>query len=227
MIEKITIMLSSTISDMEADRDAIEKLFEKYPFVELVGAKPIQKSVASNPYAHTLNLAENCDFYILLLGERYGFEIRPGVSATEAEFDRVVKTNPTKVLVFKKTSVSAEAKQLKFINKVGGYFKGFWFSEYEYTHMLQEIVEESFLALLKERASIGKKLSYVDHFVRLAVQRLPTQDALVYYSVTKDIVDLTYEVHGTSHTMQFDRSAINRDFWGCISYLEEQFTHWA
>jgi hypothetical protein len=227
MTEQIKIMLSSTISDMGADRDAIVKLFEKYPFVKLVGAKPIQQSVAYNPYLHTLNLAENCDFYILLLGERYGYEIRPGVSATEAEFDQVVKTNPSKVLVFKNTSVSPEVKQLKFINKVGDYFKGFWISEYAQTHKLQELVEESFLELLKERASIGKKLSNVDHFVRLAIQRFPTQDALVYYSVTKDIVDLTYEVHGTSHTVQFDRSAINRDFWGCISNLVEQFTHWA
>ncbi len=226
MTEKITIMLSSTISDMEADRDAIVKVFEKYPFVELVGAKPIQKSVASNPYAHTLSLAENCDFYILLLGERYGFEIRPGVSATEVEFDQVIKINPTKVLVFKNTSVSPEPKQLNFIKKVGDYHKGFWFSEYAYTHTLQEIVEEGFLALLKERASIGQKLSYVDHFVRLAIQRYPAQDASVYYSVTKDMVDLSYEFHGTSHTLQFDRSAINKDFWGCISYLEEQFSHW-
>ncbi|OAI23338.1 hypothetical protein A1356_17720 [Methylomonas koyamae] len=93
--------------------------------------------------------------------------------------------------------------------------------------MLQGIVEESFLALLKERASIGRKLSYVDHFVRLAIQRYPAQDALVYYSVTKDIVDLTYEFHGVIHTVQFDRWAINKDFWGCISNLEEQFSQWA
>lgn len=227
MAEKITIMLSSTILDMETDRDAIVKMFKKYPFVELVGAKPIQKSVPSNPYAYTLNLAESCDFYILLLGERYGFEIRQGVSATEAEFDQAVKTNPTKVLVFKNTSVSPEQKQLKFINKVGDYYKGFWISEYAYTDILQEVVEESFLALLKEKASIGKKLSYVDHFLRLAIQRYPVQDASVYYSVNKDFVDLTYEVHGISHTVQFDRKAINKDFWGCISFLEEQFAHWA
>ena len=226
MTEKIKIMLSSTISDMKADRDAILKVFEKYPFVELVGANPIQKSVASNPFIHTLNLAESCDFYILLLGKRYGYELDIGVSATEAEFDRAIKSNPTKVLVFKNISVSPEPKQETFIQKVGDYYKGYWISDYEYTHTLQDIVEESFLELLKERASIGKKMSYVDHFVRLAIQRYPTHDASVYYSVTKDFVDFTYEFHGKNHTLQFDRSRINKDFWGCISELEAKFSSW-
>jgi hypothetical protein len=226
MTEKITIMLSSTISDMEADRDAIKRVFEKYPFVELVGAKPIQKSFASNPFIHTLNLAENCDFYILMLGERYGFEIPSGVSATEAEFDQAVKVNPTKVLVFRKTSVSPEPKQENFIKKVGDYSKGYWISDYEYTHTLQDLVEDSFLQLLKERASIGKKMSYVEHFVRLAIQRYPTSDASVYYSVTKEYVQLTYEFHGKSKIIQFDRSRINKDFWGCISHLEHKINTW-
>ena len=226
MTEKITIMLSSTISDMGADRDAITQVFRKYPFVELVGADPLQKSYASNPHLHTLDLAENCDFYILLLGERYGYEIRPGLSATEAEFDRAVKSNPTKVLVFKNISVTPDTKQQKFIERVGDYYKGYWISDYEYTHTLLDIVEKSFLALLKERASIGKKMSYIDHFVRLAIQRHPTQDALVYYSVTKDFIQFTYEFHGKTYYLQFDRTKINTSFWSCISELESHFATW-
>ena len=220
-------MLSSTITDMSADRDAVVKLFERYPFVELIGANPIQKSYASNPYSNTLDMAEACDFYILLLGERYGYEIRPGLSATEAEFDRAYQTNPTKILVFKNISKQPELKQQTFINKVGDYCKGYWISTYNYTHDLQGLVDESFLGLLKERALIGPKLSYVDHFVRLVVQRRPNQDAVVYYNVSKDIVELTYEVYGKSHIVQFSRDRINTDFWGCVSELEKQFSSWA
>lgn len=226
MTEKITVMLSSTISDMKADRDAIMQLFSKYPFIELVGVNPIQKSYASNPSIHTLDLAECCDFYILLLGGRYGFEIRPGLSATEAEFDRAIRSNPTKVLVFKNISITPDVNQEKFIRKVGDYYKGYWISDYEYTHTLQEIVERSFLALMKERASIGKKMSYIDHFVRMAIQRYPTQDASVYYSVTKDFVQFTYEFHGKNYCLQIDKSEINTNFWGCISKLEKQFSKW-
>lgn len=211
---------------MPADRDAVLKLFEKYPFVEIVGAKPVQKSYSANPYTNTLDMAESCDFYILLLGARYGYEIRPGVSATEAEFDRAYQSNPTKILVFKNSSNQPELKQDVFINKVGDYYKGYWVSEYEYSHDLQSLVEESFLHLLKERASIGPRLSYVDHFLRLAVQRRPTQDALVYYSVNKDIVELNYEWGTKSHIIQFKRERINSDFWGCISELEKQFATW-
>jgi len=226
MTEKITIMLSSTISDMPADRDAIIRLFNKYPFIEIIGANPIQQSHASNPFITTLNFAESCDFYILLLGERYGYEIRAGVSATEAEFERAVQSNPTKLLIFKNTSAPPEKKQENFINKVGNYYNGFWISDYQYTHELQEIVENSFLELLKERASLGKKLSYIDHFIRLAIQRLPTQDATVYYSTTQDYVELIYEFHSKSHVLQFSRSEININFWSCISELENQFATW-
>jgi hypothetical protein len=226
MTEKITIMLSSTISDMKAERDAIMQLFSKYPFVKLLGTDPIQKSYPSNPHIQTLELAESCDFYILLLGKRYGFEIKEGLSATEAEFDRAVKSNPTKVLVFRNISISPDTKQKKFIKKVGDYYKGYWISDFEYTHTLQEIVEKSFLALLKDRASIGKKISYIDHFVRMAIQRFPTQDATVHYSVTKDFVQFTYELYGKIHCHQFDRLRISTNFWGCISELEDQFAKW-
>ncbi|MEC4748575.1 DUF4062 domain-containing protein [Methylomicrobium sp. Wu6] len=226
MNENIKIMLSSTISDMAADRDAVMKVFSKYHFVEITGAKPIQQSYAINPYTNTLKFAEECDFYILLLGERYGYEIRQGTSATEAEFDRAVKINPTKVLVFKNTSVIPEPKQEIFIKKVGDYYKGYWISDYEFTHDLQDLVENSFLNLLKDRASIGKNLTYVDHFVRIASQRRPTQDTVVYYEVTKDGAELTYELHGKSHTVHFSRAEINRDFWGCLSKLDQQFNDW-
>lgn len=226
MSERIKLMLSSTINDMHADRDAVTKLFEKYPFVEVVGAKPIQKSYAANPYSNTLDMAESCDFYILLLGARYGYEIRSGLSATEAEFDRAYQSNPTKILVFKNNSTSPDEEQERFIKKVGDYYKGYWISDYEYSHDLQGLVEDSFLSLLKERASIGPRLSYVDHFLRLSVQRRPTQDALVFYSVNKSIVELNYEWNNKSHIIQFKRDRINSDFWGCISELEKQFATW-
>lgn len=220
-------MLSSTIKDMPSDRDAVVKLFDSYPFVELIGANPIQRSPSANPFTHTLDMAETCDFYILLLGERYGMELNSGVSATEAEFDRAYQSNPTKILVFRNTLKEPEEKQKKFLKKVGDYYKGYWISAYEYSHDLQALVEEAFLDLLKERASIGPKLSYVDHFVRMAVQRRPNHDALVYYSVNKEMVELDYEFYGKSHTIQFGRARINADFWGCISELEAKFATWS
>ncbi len=226
MNENIKIMLSSTIADMTADRDAVMKVFSNYPFVEITGAKPVQQSYANNPYTNTLKFAEECDFYILLLGERYGYEIRAGTSATEAEFDRAVQTNPTKVLVFQNISATPEPKQKTFIKKVGDYYKGYWISEYKFTHDLQHLVENSFLTLLKERASVGKNLTYIDHFIRIASQRRPTQDTVVYYEVTKDGAELTYELHGKSHTVHFYRSEINRDFWGCLSDLDQKFNDW-
>lgn len=226
MSDKLTIMLSSTISDMPADRDAIVKLFDKYPFINILGANPIQKSYASNPYLATLKMAEECDFYILLLGSRYGYEIRNDTSATEAEFDKAYATDPTKILVFKNISEQFEPKQQKFIEKVGDYYKGFWITDYKYSHELQDIVEESFLDLLKDRASIGKKLSYIDRFTMLAIQRKPTQDTLLSYSIDQHRVELTYILNNEKKIIQFMRKRVNSDFWGCISELENKFAEW-
>ncbi|WP_067101481.1 DUF4062 domain-containing protein [Marinomonas atlantica] len=226
MSDKIKIMLSSTIQDMKAERDAVVKLFGKYPFVEVVGAYPIQEACASNPYLHTLRMAESCDFYILLLGERYGFELDTGVSATEAEFDQAYKSNPTKVLVFQGAEVTPEEKQQEFIKKVGDYYKGYWISKYQFSHDLQDVIEKSFLKLLKERASLGENLSYVDHFLRLVLPRRPNPDASVFYSVNHESVELKYEWGEDSHHINFMRSKINSDFWGCISELEKQFSKW-
>lgn len=145
MAENIKIMLSSTITDMLADRDAIIRLFERYPFVELIGANPIQKSYPTSPYTNTLDMAKSCDFYFLMLGSRYGYEIRPNISPTEAEFDHAYQANPTKILVFKNISNPPEPKQETFIKKVGNYFKGYWISEYTYTHDLQNLVEDPLL----------------------------------------------------------------------------------
>jgi hypothetical protein len=171
-------------------------------------------------------MAEACDFYILLLGARYGHEIASGISATEAEFDRAVQVNPTKILVFRNSSVAPEPKQKKFITKVSDYYKGYWVAEYQNTLDLQNLVNDSFLSLLKERAAIGSRLMHVDHFIRLAIQRRPVSDAVVYYSVTCDNIELTYECYGCTHHIQFTRARVSSDFWGSVSELETQFRKW-
>ena len=227
VVDQITVMLSSTIENLFAERDAVIKAFEQFPFIEIIGAKPMHKvSSATSPYLHTLNLAKSCDFYILVLEERYGIEIHEGMSAVEAEFDAAYQDNPTKVLIFQKEDITPEEKQKKFITKVGDYHKGFWITKYKYPYDLKDLVTYSFLALLKDRASIGYRLNYFDHFVRIAIQRQPSPEATVNYSVKEDLIELSYKVFGNNYVVHFNKSQIYSDFWGCVAELENLFSEW-
>lgn len=227
MPDTIKIMLSSTIKDMVAERDAVIKEFAKYPFVELIGAEPIEGvSQAVSPYIATLDMARSCDFYLLMLGERYGYEIRKNTSATEAEFDEAYKENPTKILVFKKNGITPEKKQKKFIDKVGDYYHGYWISKFTYTHDLQCLVGNTFLEMLRQRASIGYRLNYFDHFIRIAIQRIPYPDTKILYSVKEAEIELIYNFFGKDHIIHFAKDEVHSDFWGCISTLEKKFVEW-
>lgn len=226
-MDKIKVMISSTVTDLQAERDAVEHVFRKYNFVELVGAGNLNTSAtASNSLTHTLALAKTCDLYILILGGRFGWELESGKSATEIEYDTAIKHDPTKVLIFLKEGIEVEDKQLRFINRVSDYFGGYWRTPFKYSHELNIKVESSFLNWLKERAGIGKELSYVDHFVRIAIQSKPVPDAVVQYRVTLNDVQFDYDFFGSTRNITFDRTRIYRDFWGCISELNQTFIRW-
>ncbi len=228
MPDKIKIMISSTIKDLIADRDAVKKCFDnQYPFVELIGAEPVDNGTTSgSPFIKTLDMANDCHFFILLLGDRYGYEIREGTSATEAEFDAAYRSDPTKILIFKKIGNEPDVKQKQFINKVGDYYKGFWVTNYQYTHDLQEIVNTSFLSLLKERAAIGTNLNYLDHFIRIAKQRIPSPEIKNDYSVRDQTVEFIYHFPKNDRIVHFEKEQIYNDFWGCIAKLEHLFHDW-
>jgi Domain of unknown function (DUF4062) len=98
----IRVMVSSTVKDLAAEQDAIDKCLGKISFVELVGVDPFNEAaIALSSHATTLKLARDCHLYVLVLGGRYGWE-PPGAggSATELEYDEAIRQDPTKVLVF-------------------------------------------------------------------------------------------------------------------------------
>lgn len=227
-MEKIKVMISSTVSDLEAERDAAQKVFKEIPLVELVGADPLNNTAFSgNSRFVTAGMAKECDLYILILGNRFGYDVGNGKSATEIEFDMALRDDPTKILVFKKDySEDPELKQKIFIDKVSSYYNGYWRTSFKHTHDLQTFINNSFSTWLKERASIGTGLTYLDHFVRLARQTLPEPNAQVYYKVTENDVELEYVFFKQSHEIHFTRQQIYANFWGCFNELYNQFDRW-
>lgn len=227
-LEKIKVMVSSTVSELLGERDAIQRAFASNNIVELVGAQPLNDAaISGHSKGVTRAMARECDLYILILGYKFGMDVGNGKSATEIEFDEAYRDDPTKILVFlKENEEPLEPDQKKFINRVCDYYSGYWRPTFKYTHELQDLVLDSFSRWLKERASLGHDLNYLDHFVRLAKQLKPEPTAQVYYQVAKNYVELQYEFFGKTYVLHFDRSDIYSDFWGCLSSMYDQFEVW-
>lgn len=225
-MEQISIMVSSTMKDLQGERDAILTVFEHNEYVRLIGAAPYANTSRTFSSAfNTLEMAKTCDLYLLILGNQFGSVRRDGRSATEAEYDAAYHDDPTKILVFRKDDGSPlDPEQSKFISRVCDYQSGYWRTTFQYTHQLQSLVKESFMLWLKERASIGKSLTYVDHFIRLAVNRKPVSDATVLYAVKDNYIDIEYRFLNRHISVQFEKETIYRDFWGCLYKLDEQLS---
>jgi hypothetical protein len=225
-MEKISVMLSSTVHDLEADRDAVLNILWEIDFFNFLGAHPMKYASNKSPYATIIQLAENCDLMLLLLGGNYGYQSENKKSATEIEFDSAFRKDPTKILVFRKQLEKIDDDQKKFIEKVSSYRSGYWFVNYRYTHELQKIVKNAVFGWLKERAAIGKNLTYYDHFIRLAVQRKLTDETSVSYCVNEDFVEFRYRIFNKTYVLQFDKSQIHSDFWECIMKIDNTFEEW-
>ena len=109
-----------------------------------------------------------------------------------------------------------------FINRVCDYYNGYWRTTFEHTYQLQELVMNSFVAWLKERASLGNSMTYLDHFIRFAVQKKPEPNAQVYYSVKESYVEMEYHFMGKVKVMHYNKEQIYNNFWGCLYDLDNR-----
>lgn len=116
------IFISSLISDFEefrsAARDAVRQLGHEPVMAEDFGAQPASPQVAC------LTGLRQSALVILLLGERYGWAQRSGLSATHEEYREAKGSRP--VIAFVQEGVTPEPQQRAFINEVQGWEKGFF-----------------------------------------------------------------------------------------------------
>ncbi|WP_100444015.1 DUF4062 domain-containing protein [Glycomyces xiaoerkulensis] len=223
----IDVMLSSTVDDLLEDRSAVVEALEPTRLVGLLGIAPVDgPSYGASAYVATLEMAVECDLYILLLGHRYGFVSDRGLSATELEYLAAYEDDPTKILIFRKLVKDVEPRQAEFIQRVGEYHRGYYIREYEDASQLRGLAGASFAQWIEERAAIGRKLDYFDHFIRLAVRKSPFPSVRPLYVVEDDYIELKYRFLSKSYTIHFDKAHIYNDFWGSIAMLESRFEEW-
>lgn len=89
---KPNIFISSTVKDLPNEREAAKRAVEKLP------ANPVMSEFTMNavdkPSVQAcIDEVKKADFYILILGGRYGWELENGISITELEYDTAYKEN--------------------------------------------------------------------------------------------------------------------------------------
>lgn len=228
MQRKISIMISSVNKGLEAERDALKDVFSRFEFVELIGSAPFNNTALSGSSAYsTIQMAKQCDIYLLILSNNFGCEIIGGQSATEAEFDAAIKDDPTKIMVFKKdVSEPIEPKQQAFIDKVSNYYSGYFRPSFKYSHQLKELALNSFYNWLADRAQLNSNLSIIDHFLRIAKGILSVDNGQVFYRTTKQTVGLEYQFNNKSYVIHFENTEIIKNFWNCINELQLKYNEW-
>ncbi len=224
----IKVMISSTVRDLEAERDAVKQSLGKIDFVELIGADPYNETaMAQSSRLATIKMAKDCHLYILILGCKYGWEPE-GLdrSATELEYEAAIRQDPTKVLVFRKECARVEEKQKAFIKKVRDYISGYWVTDFKHSHTLPEKARASLFQWLAERASLNTELTYAEHLIRIALQRKTADFEAFGYSVQPEEIVFTCKVFNQECSVRFSRDQVYNHFWSSVSELEKTFERW-
>ena len=124
-MNKPTVFVSSTIEGMQSTRLAVRDLLEQklgYHVLmsEYEGSKP------KRPVAQCKKWAKECDIFISVLGDKYGWIIpRLGISVSEMEFNEAYKDNPEKILVYISAQFK-EPKQKEFAKRIEDFSKGYY-----------------------------------------------------------------------------------------------------
>ena len=91
-MDRLRIFISSTMKDLQPERDAVEKAISTFRFetvrAETIGAQPLSSREAC------LEMARECDIYIGIYGGRYGW-IPPGDEFSVTEMYPRIDALPT------------------------------------------------------------------------------------------------------------------------------------
>lgn len=214
-MEQIKVMISSVVKGLESERSAIKEFFDNIPFVECVGAYPFdEKSLSGSSAMETIRMARDCDLYILILSERYGYKIMGEKSATEVEYDTAIKDNPSKVLVFLKSIDSdVEVDQQAFIDKVSDYHQGYFRTTFNTKDKLIELVKQSFYNWIVRKCKNYQTCS--DQFIRVIQENFSMRGYNLYYETSDSQVVISIVGKKNTTKIKYEKTDIMKNFWKC------------
>lgn len=122
MADKIKVFISSTMTDLQAERDAVQNAIDEL-HLEAVRAET-RPSTRYPPRHEVLAMVRDCDIYLGIFGARYGW-MPPGenISVTEMEF-REACNQGKHILVYVKDVAEREPAQTEFVERVEDFDTG-------------------------------------------------------------------------------------------------------
>jgi hypothetical protein len=145
------VMISSTVEDLVQERDAVARAISALGLTrfraETFGSLP------HTPRAVCASMAERCDIFILITGERYGFIIEEGISVVEFEFKIAHAQNREKILVYVKDRVKREPQLTEFLKRLQHFDHGYFRSLFKTPEELYEKIQPDIVRLLASQAN--------------------------------------------------------------------------
>jgi hypothetical protein len=124
-MNKPFVFVSSIVDGMQETRSLVKDFIENQLGYNVVLSEN-EGSKAKTPVAQCKIWSKECDIFIAILGERYGWVIpRLGISVSEMEYTEAYKDNPEKILVYL-TAKPKDKRQNEFAKRIADFSKGYY-----------------------------------------------------------------------------------------------------
>ena len=140
LLARLNVMISSTVEDLIPEREAADRAIRSLKLsrfrAETLGSFP------HSPEEICALMAEQCDIFVLIIGERYGYTIRSReMSVVEFEYEVALRQNRGKILVYIKEGVTRDAELERFVKRVEDFEKGHFRTLFKTADELPEMIQ--------------------------------------------------------------------------------------
>jgi len=146
-------MISSTVEDLAQEREAADRAILGLGLTRF--RAETFGSVPHPPKVICALLAEQCDLFVLIIGQRYGYMIESeGISVVEFEYEVARAQNPEKILLYVKEGVSRDPRLEEFLKRLQdfehGYFRSLFTTPEELFEKIQPDVARWLTSQVKQ-----------------------------------------------------------------------------
>jgi len=150
LLVPLKVMISSTVEDLVQEREAVDRAIRGLHLTRF--RAETFGSVPHPPKVVCALLAEQCDIFVLIIGERSGYLIESeGVSVVEFEYKVARAQNSEKILVYVKDGVDREPQLTEFLERVEHFERGYFRSLFTTPDELHEKVQGDVARLLASK----------------------------------------------------------------------------
>lgn len=140
LVSTLNVMISSTVDDLGPEREAADLAIRSLKLSRFRAEK--LGSLPHSPEEICALMAEQCDIFVLIIGERYGYTIRSREkSVVEFEYEVARKQNRGKILVYIKEGVTREPELEPFVKRVEDFEEGHFRTLFKTADELPEMIQ--------------------------------------------------------------------------------------